>query len=177
MFTIFSFSFFFFNFFYLLSWALVLLLSVSFVHIPVFFFLRRDFYFLINLGDCICRVTVFEPSPLQWICREWGQKLGCDEMTACFGDERHTKLSSPIVPGRRDPSLEDGDAPTPSRSRRSLPPLFRAPSLGGLCCYLFLSSVHPPPTLVSHSCLSSSARPLSHSFWRFVSYCGPHRPV
>ena len=142
-----------------------------------FFFLRRDFYFLINLGDCICRVTVFEPSPLQWICREWGQKLGCDEMTACFGDKMHTESSGLIVPGRRDPSLEDKNALTPSRSRRSLPPLFRAPSLGGLCCYLFLSSVHPPPTLVSHSCLSSSARPLSHSFWRFVSYCGPHRPV
>ena len=42
--------------------------------------------------------------------------------------------------------------------------LFFAPSLGGLCCYLFISSVHPPPTLVSHPCLSSSAHPLSHSF-------------
>ena len=57
-----------------------------------------------------------------------------------------------------------------------LPP-FRAPSLGGLCCYLFLSSVHPPPTLVSHPCLPSSARPLSHSFWRSVSCYGPHRLV
>ena len=132
----------------------------------------------------VCRVTVFGPSPLQWICREWGQKLGCDETIACFGDERHTESSSPIVPGRRDPSLEDGNAPTPSRSRRSLPPVFappssfsHAPSLGGLCCYLFISSIHPPPTLVSHPCLSSSARPLSHSFWHFVSCCGPHRPV
>ena len=72
----------------------------------------------------------------------------------------------------------------PSRSRRSLLPVFRPPSsffsrpsLGGLCCYLFLSSVHPPPTLVNHPCLSSSARPLSHSFQRSVSCCDPHCPV
>ena len=134
--------------------------------------------------EVICRVKIFEPSPLQWICREWGQKLGCDETMTCFGDERHTKSSGPIVPGRRDPSLKDGTAPTPSQSHRSLPPIsgppssfLRAPSLGGLCCYLFLSSVHPPPTLVSHPYLSSSACPLSHSFWRSVSCCGPHRPV
>ena len=75
-----------------------------------------------------CRVTVFGPSPLQWICREWGQKLGCDEATACFGNERHTESSGLIVPGRRDPSLEDGNAPTPSWSRRSLPPVSGPPS-------------------------------------------------
>ena len=56
----------------------------------------------------------------------------------------------------------------------SAPPL---PTLDGLYCYLFLSSVHLPPTFVSHPCLSSSARPLSHSFWRSVNCCGPHRPI
>ena len=50
-------------------------------------------------------------------------------------------------------------------------------SLGDLCCYIFLSSVHPPPTLVSHPCLSSSARPIGHSFWHSVSCCGSHRPI
>ena len=35
----------------------------------------------------------------------------------------------------------------------------------------------PPLTLVSHPDLSSSARPLSHSFWRSVSSCGPHCAV
>ena len=85
--------------------------------------------------------------------------------------------------GEGTPHSLDENAPTPSRSRRSLPPIsgppfsFFAPSLGGLCCYLFISSVHPPPTLVSHPCLSSSARPLNHSFWRFVSCCDPHHPV
>ena len=49
--------------------------------------------------------------------------------------------------------------------------------LSGLYCYLFLSSIHSPPTLVSYPCLSSSARPLSHSFQRSVSCYGPHRPV
>ena len=128
-------------------------------------------------------VTVGSRFTLQWICRKYGQKLGSDETTACFRDETHTKSSGPIVPGRRDPSLEDGNAPTSSRSRKSLssvsgPPFsFCLSSLGGLCCYLFLSSVHPLPTLVSHPCLSSSARPLNHSFWHSVSCCGPHRPV
>ena len=42
-----------------------------------------------------CRGTVFRLSPLQWICREWGQKLGSDEATACFGDERHTESGGP----------------------------------------------------------------------------------
>ena len=60
----------------------------------------------------------------------------------------------------------------PSSSWPSLPP-----SLGDLCCYIFLSSVHLPPTLVSHPCLSSSARPIGHSFWRFVSCCSPHCSV
>ena len=49
--------------------------------------------------------------------------------------------------------------------------------LGDLCCYIFLSFVHPHPTLVSHPCLSLSARPIGHSFWRSVSCCGPYRPV
>ena len=54
--------------------------------------------------------------------------MGCIETTACFGDERHTELGGPIIPGRKDPSLEDENAPTPSRSRRSLPPVFGPPS-------------------------------------------------
>ena len=147
------------------------------LYIILFLFLKISFI-------CYCRVTVFRPSPLQWICREWGQKLGCDETMACFGDERHIESSGPIVPGRRDHSLKDENAPTPFWSRRSLPPVSgppssfsRAPFLGGLCCYLFLSSVHPPPTLVSHPCLSSSARPLNHSFWHSVSCCDPYYPV
>ena len=79
-------------------------------------------------ANTICRVTVFGPSPSQCICREWGQKLGCDETTACFGDGRHTKSSGPIVPGRGDPLLEDGNASTPSRSCRSLPSVSGPPS-------------------------------------------------
>ena len=51
------------------------------------------------------------------------------------------------------------------------------PALGDLCCYISLSSVHPPPTLVSHPCPYSSARTIDHSFWRSVSCCGPYRTV
>ena len=66
-----------------------------------------------------------------------------------------------------------GEGTPRSRTGMRQPPLdhagasllfLRPPILGGLYCYLFLSSVHPPLTLVSHPCLSSSARPLSQSF-------------
>ena len=77
--------------------------------------------------------------------------------------------------GMRQPPLDHAE---PSLLFLGLPPFFFSrPSLGGLYCYLFLSSVHPPPTIVSHLCLSSSARPLSHSFWRSVSCCSPYRTV
>ena len=76
--------------------------------------------------------------------------------------------------GMRQPPLDHAGA---SLLFLGLPPLFRAPSLGGFCCYLFISSVHLLPTLVSYPCIFSSARPLSHFFWRSVSCCGPYRPI
>ena len=129
------------------------------------------------IGEEKCRVTVFRPSPLQWICREWGQKLGLMKRRLFWGWKAH-RIRRPNIPGRRDPSLEDGNTPILlDHAGASLLSLGLPPSLGGLSCYLFLSSVHPPPTLISHPCLSSGARPLSYSFWRSVSCCGPHRPV
>ena len=141
-----------------------------------------SFYFVFS--KTCCRVTVFKSGPLQWICREWVQKLGYDEATVCFWGEKHTESGGPTSQGERTPRSRT-EIPNSSRSHRSLLP-FSGPLssswpspllLGDLCCYIFLSSVHPPPTLVSHPCLSSSARPISHSFWCSVSCCGPHRPV
>ena len=61
---------------------------------------------------------------------------------------------------------------------RSLFSSFFSPSfLGDLCCYISFSSVHPPPTLVSHPCPYLSARPIGYSFWYSVSCCGPHHSV
>ena len=51
----------------------------------------------------ICRVTVFGPSPLQWICREWVQKLGSDKATACFGGEKHTESGGLTSQGEGTP--------------------------------------------------------------------------
>ena len=125
-----------------------------------------------------CRVTVFGLSPLQWICREWGQKLGSDEVTACFGDERHTESSGLTSQGEGTPRSRT-EMRQPLSVMQEPPSCFWASplSLGGLCCYLFLSFVHPPPTLVNHPCLSSSTRLLNHAIWHFVSCCGPYRPV
>ena len=146
---------------------------------PIFFI---NYTKIIKLfSNIYCRVMAFGPSLLQWICREWGQKLGYDETTVRIkGTQNRAAQSSQgegtprSRTGMRQPPLDHAGA---SFLFLGLPPPFRAPSLGGLCCYLFVSSVHPPPTLVSHPCLSSSARPLSHSFWRSVSCCGPHCPV
>ena len=116
-----------------------------------------------------CRVAVFRPGPLQWICKEWVQKLGSDEATTCFGDEKHIELNGPMSQGEGFPCLRMG-IPNSSRILRAfllslgLLLLGRPPILGDLYCYIFLSSVHPPPTLVSHPCLFSSAHPIDHSF-------------
>ena len=87
------------------------------------------------------------------------------------------------VLGRKYPSPEDGSSQLLSHPR-SLSPFSGPPSswpsppaLGDLCCYISLSSVYPPLTLVSHPCPYSSARPIDHSFWRSVSRCGPHRTI
>ena len=61
----------------------------------------------------ICRVSVFEPGPLQWICREWVQKLGFYKATACFGDEKYTESDSPTSQGERTHRLRTG---TPNSS-------------------------------------------------------------
>ena len=57
-----------------------------------------------------CRVTVFGPSPLQWICREWVQKLGSDKATA-RSEERERKnvqnRTAQRVQGEGTISLED----------------------------------------------------------------------
>ena len=74
-----------------------------------------------------CGVTVFRPSPLQWICREWVQKLGSDEVTACFGGEKHTESGDPTSQGEGTPRLRTG-IPNSSRSHRSLLPFSGPPS-------------------------------------------------
>ena len=129
-----------------------------------------------------CRVSVFRPGPLQWICREWVQKLGSDEAMACFGGEKYTESNGPTSQGERTPRPRMG---TPNSScipgacllSLGLLLLPRHPILGDLCCYISLSSVQPPPTLVSHPCPYSSARTIDHTFWRSVNCRGPHRTV
>ena len=79
------------------------------------------------MGKYLCRVTVFRPSPLQWICREWVQKLDSDKATACFGGEKHTESSGLTSQGEGTPRLRMR-IPNSSRSHRSLLPFSGPPS-------------------------------------------------
>ena len=94
-----------------------------------------DFTIYVNFKLTICRVTVFGPSPLQWICREWVQKLGSDKVTTCFGGEKHTESGGPTSQGEGTPRSRTG-IPNPSRLNKSLLPFSRPPS-----------SSWPPPLL------------------------------
>ena len=83
---------------------------------------------------------------------------------------------------KKGPITQGQELPTPLASQEPLPFLwvffFLSPSaLGDLCCYITLSFVHHPPTLVSHPCPYLSVHPIDHSFWRSVSCYGPHRTV
>ena len=95
---------------------------------------------------------------------------------------KNTQNQKGNVPGRKDLSPEDRNSQLLSHPK-SLSPFsgppssWPSPALGNLCCYIFLSSVHPPPTLVSHPYPYPGARPICHSFWRSVSCCGPHRTI
>ena len=88
-----------------------------------------------------------------------------------------------LCPKEKGSLTQECELPTPLASQEPLsflwafwPPSL-SPALGDLCCYILLSSIHPPPTLFSHSCPYSSARPIGHSFWHSVSCCGLHRTV
>ena len=142
---------------------------------------RRIFVFVFKI---VCVGSRFsDRSPLQWICTEWVQKLGSNKATTCFGGE-NTQNRVAQRPKEKGPLVRGRESPTPLGHTRACflslgfsLLIGRPPDRGDLCCYIFLYSVHPPPTLVSHPCLFSSARPIGHSFWRFVICCGPHRPV
>ena len=85
------------------------------------------------------------------------------------------KKKGPFARGRELPTLLASQEPPSFLWAFLLFSFFFA--LGDLYCYISLSSVHPPPTLVSHPCPYSSARPMGHSFWCSVSCCGPHHTV
>ena len=138
---------------------------------------------LVHDTICSCRVTVFGPGPIQWICREWVQKLGSDGATVCFRGEKCTEPDGSMSQGERTlrPRMW-----TPNSSRILRAPflslgflflLFVPPPLGDLCCYISLSSVYPLLILVSHPCPYLSARPIGHFFWRSMSCRGPHCAV
>ena len=119
--------------------------------------------------------------PLQWICREWIQELGFDGATvnAEVRDDRvgtkNTKLDSLTIRGKEllvrgyeFPSglthqEHDGGICAP------LPP--GTPLMWKISYIIYFFLVHPSPTLVSYPCPYLIARPISHSFWRSVSYC------
>ena len=96
---------------------------------------------------------------------------------------KNTQNRTAQRPREKGPLVRGRELPTPLTSQEPFSflwafcPLSFSLALGDLCCYIPLSSIHPPPTLVSYPYPYSSARPIGHSFWRFVSYCGPHHTV
>ena len=74
---------------------------------------------------------------------------------------KNTQNQAAQGPREKGPLARGRESPTPightGASFLSLGlhlPLSPPPFLGDLCCYIFPSSVHLPPTLVSHPCLS-----------------------
>ena len=126
--------------------------------------------------------------PLQWIYRKWVQELGFDGATVCSEvmDDRvgakNTKLDGLTIQGKERPiqgyefpyglthQEHDGGICAPL-------PREKTPFLWKISCIIYLFLVYPHPILVSHPCPYLSARPISHSFWRFVSYCDPNSTI
>ena len=52
-------------------------------------------------------LNFFRPNIIK-LCREWGQKLGSDETTTCFGDKRHTESGGPTSQGEGTPRSRTG---------------------------------------------------------------------
>ena len=130
-----------------------------------------------------CRVTVFRPSPLQWICREWVWKLGSNKATACSEEGKTYRIRQPKGPRKKGTLARGLESLTPLASQGPLSfylgsfSFFHPPSLWDLSCDISSSSIHLLPTLVGHLYPYSSACPIGHFFWRSVSCCGPHRAV
>ena len=103
---------------------------------------------------------------------QWGQGVSCGYLI-----RRWQLLLGERTPLPRTGTLNSSRIPGASPLSLGLFLLPRPPALGDLCCYISLSSVYPPPTLVSHPCPYLSARPIGHTFWCSVSYCGPYRTV
>ena len=72
------------------------------------------------------------------------------------------------------PGEKDSSSKNMNSHLVSLP---QPPLVGDFSYYISLPLVHPLSTLISHSCPYLSARPIGHSFWRFVSCCGPNSTV
>ena len=85
----------------------------------------------------MCRVAVFGPGPLQWICREWIQKLGSDKATTCFGGEKHTESGGTTSQGEET-----------LRSRTGISNSSRTPRASFLSLGLPLLLGRPPPPLL-----------------------------
>ena len=116
-------------------------------------------------------------------CVENGSKSWALMRRRLVSEVKNTKNRTAQRPKEKGPLTRGRELPTLLASQE--PPSFLCAfllfsfffTLGDLCCYISLSSVHPPPTLVSHPCPYSSAHPMGHSFWHSVSYFGPHRTV
>ena len=106
--------------------------------------------------------------PIQWICREWVQKLGSDKATACFGGEKYTESDSPTSQEERTPRPRTGTpnfSRIPRASLLSLGLLFLlSPSCFGWSLLLYIPLFRSSS---SYTCQSSMP----------ILECTSHRPL
>ena len=116
----------------------------------------------------ICRVSVFRPGPLQWICREWVQKLGSDETTTCFGGEKYTESEGERL-REKGPLVRGRELPTPLASQEPFSFLWASFFLAVPPCFGWSLLLYIPLFRLSSSCTCQSSM--------LILECTSHRPL
>ena len=116
-----------------------------------------------------CRVTVFRPSPLQWICREWVWKLGSNKATACSEEGKTYRIRRPKGPRKKGTLAQGLESLTPLASQGPL-----SFSLGSF------SFFHPPfsvRSLLWYILLLHSSSFYTCRSSILILECTSHRPL
>ena len=115
------------------------------------------------IDDANCRVAVFKPGPLQWICKEWVRKLGSNKATARFEGGKAYRIGRLKGPREKEPLARGLESPTPLASLEPFP-LCWAPSFPVRSLLIYILLLHSSS---SYTCRSSTS----------IFECTSHRPL